>query len=114
LILAAGCNKKTEQATTTNADGKTSSAPSGEQAANSKMALVRFVNALPGDSRDVYFGDIKAFQGVSFKTVTPYKQLPSERQDFRVIPAGSAAVPANEIRNSEGLSSDRTTPWWRL
>jgi len=104
FILAAGCTKKTEQATTTNADGSTSSAPSGQQAAKAKMALVRFVNALPGESRDLYFGDLKTFPGVSFKSVTPYKQLPSERQDFRVVPAGSTAANAGEIRNSEGLT----------
>jgi hypothetical protein len=105
-VWSVGCSSKTNQASSTTTEGATSTAPSGQQAANSKMALVRFVNATPGQTHDLWFGDTKAFTGVDYKTVTPYKEIAAERHDFKLAPAGSSAAAANPAAtNSEGLNS---------
>jgi hypothetical protein len=105
VALTIGCGNKTQQATTTNTEGATSQAPSGQQAANQKAALVRFVNAVPGRAVDLWFGDQKAFTDVSYKTVTPYKELPNERHDFKLTRTGQANPDATNVKNSEGLNA---------
>ncbi len=106
MLLAAtiACNSKTEQASTTKAGGNTSSAPSGEQAAQRNMALVRFVNAVPGEKADLWFGNSKAFSDVSYKDVTAYKELPGERRDFVFERAGAQPTTNSNVKNSEGLN----------
>jgi hypothetical protein len=104
LLVAGGCNKKTEEPTTTSADGKASTAPSGKQAANQKMALVRFVNAVPGQAVDLWFGDQSAFSNIAFRTVAPYRELPGERHDFQLRYAGAPNTGEPKAKNSEGLT----------
>ena len=112
-VIAAGCvllatfgcsNKKTDEPSTTTADGKTSTAPSGKEAARSKMALVRFVNAVPGQPMDLWFGDQNAFQNTAFKSVTPYRELPGERHDLQLRFAGSPNTGDAKAIDSEGLN----------
>ncbi len=105
MAFTIGCGNKTQQATTTNTEGTSSQAPSGRQAENEKMALVRFVNAVPGRAVDLWFGDEKAFTDVSYKTVTPYKELPNERHDFKLTRTGQANPDATNVKNSEGLNA---------
>jgi len=67
------------------------------------MALVRVVQTIPNTDADVFAGDSKAFTNVSYKDVTPYKELPDEMQTFTVRPAGQdTAQPIAE--NVEALS----------
>jgi hypothetical protein len=99
------CGNKTQQATSTNTEGASSQAPSGQQAANQKMALVRFVDGIPGHSVDLWFGDQKAFSDVSYKKVTQYKELPGERHDFKLAKAGETNPNTSKITNSEGLNN---------
>lgn len=105
MALTIGCGNKTQQATTTNTEGASSHAPSGQQAANQKMALVRFVNAVPGQAVDLWFGDEKAFTDVNYKTVTPYKELPNGRHDFKLTRTGQSNPDATNVKNSEGLNA---------
>ena len=105
LSFTIACGNKTQQATSTNTEGATSQAPSGQQAANQKMALVRFVDGIPGHSVDLWFGDQKAFTGVSYKTVTQYKELPGERHDFKLVKSGETNPNTSKITNSEGLNN---------
>lgn len=104
VVTAIGCNKKTEQASTSTSEGRTSSAPSGQQAAQSKMALVRFVNAAPGQNVDLWFGSTKVFPDIAYKAVTAYREIPGERHDFILEPAGSRPTNNAEVKNSEGLT----------
>jgi hypothetical protein len=69
------------------------------------QALVRVVQAMPGDQAvDVLADDRVVFQDLDYKTVTMYQELPDDRFTFRVRPTGQAASqPLAE--NSEGLSS---------
>jgi len=107
LLLYSGCstNKTTESAARTRVGDQATTSPSGTEAKQADRALVRFVNAAP-TSEDIYFGDIPAFTSVSFGTVTPYKELPAERRDFKLMPAGSnSGQPL--ASNSEGLSAGK-------
>lgn len=104
IFAAVGCGNKTDRASQTDVKGDKSTAPSGESAAGRKMALVRFVNGIPGDSKDLWFGDTKAFPSAAYKVVTPYKELPGERRDFRLAMGGMSTPDASAPKNSEGLS----------
>jgi len=68
------------------------------------MALVRFVNATPGQPMDLWFGDTKAFSDTAYKTVTPYRALAGERHDFQLRFAGRANTGDPNAKNSEGLT----------
>ncbi len=110
-MLAVGCgttNKTTSQATlTTTPDGKTSGAESGAQAKQWKNALVRFAQADPATgSSALYFGDLKIFSDVAFKTVTPYLPVPAERHEFKLGLGGDGAA-AVAAKDSEGLSAGK-------
>lgn len=66
-------------------------------------ALVRFVHATPaGAEMDLYADDTRAFQGVAFKTVTPYQPLDGQRYTLRLRRAG-AATGDPLASNSEGF-----------
>lgn len=104
VLFTVGCGSKTSQpTTTTSSTGQSSTAPSGQEAANQKAALVRFVNAVPGRSATLAFGDSNVFTDVAYKTVTPYKELPNERHDFKLL-TGSNQHAQPAATNSEGLS----------
>ncbi len=103
-IVGCSSNKTNEPtASTTPAGGST--APAGSEAANQKKALVRFAQAIPGNQRmDLWFGDMKVFSNVAFKEITPYVEVPAERHDFKLQPAGDTQTTASAT-NSEGLSA---------
>jgi hypothetical protein len=103
-LVAAGCASKTTQSTTSTTGSQTSSAPSGNAAANAKVALVRFVDAIPDGHANLAFGDNQMFSGVSYKTVTPYKEVAGERHDFKLT---TDRNPKNgrPVTNSEGLTN---------
>lgn len=104
LLCACGSNKTTEQASETKSAAGTSQAPSGEAAKQIDRALVRFANATPA-SATLYFGDNSEFGDVAHGTVTPYKQLPAERHDFKLRTSEAAGEPL--ATNSEGLSAGK-------
>jgi len=99
-----GCGSKTNQATTSTSEGKTSSAPSGQEAANAKVALVRFVDAIPEGHASLTFGNTPMFSDIGYKTVTPYKEVPGERHEFKLT-TDHPARQAQPVTNSEGLSN---------
>lgn len=69
------------------------------------QAMVRFVNADPqGSSLDLWFGDSKAFSGVSYKGASAYTWLPAERKEFHLRTAGQNS---DLTQNSEGLTAGR-------
>ncbi len=109
-FVVTGCSreKNQQQPVTTATGSKTSTAPASAASANEQSAaLVRVINAVP-DKRalDIAAKDTDAFQDVSYKTVTPYREIPSDAGKFTVKPAGEAtAQPLAE--NSESLASGR-------
>jgi Domain of unknown function (DUF4397) len=103
MLIIAGCGSKTSQSTTSTAGGQTSTAPSGEKAANEKAALVRFVDAVPGRNVSLAFGDTQLFSDVAYKTVTPYKEVAGERHDFKLT-SNRERANGSPVTNSEGLT----------
>lgn len=109
LFLAAACSsepRQTQPVTSTSSSG-TSTAPPAKEVAERSNALVRVINAVPGNmSFDIFADDQKVFESVAFKTVTPYKELSNASHAFRVRHAGNdSAQPVAE--NSENLAGGR-------
>jgi uncharacterized protein DUF4397 len=105
LLFTAACateSERTEPVTTTTDKG-TSSAPSAKEAEKRDKALVRVVQALPDFERvDAFVGDNKEFSNVTYKSVTPYKEVPDSQEQFAIKPAGQdSAGPL--AQNREGL-----------
>ena len=74
LLVAAACSSepKQTQAVTTKTDSGTSTAPPAKEAKQRDNALVRVINAVPGNiSFDIFADDQKVFESVAFKNVTP-------------------------------------------
>ena len=109
LLLMAACSSepKQTQPVTSKTDAGTSTAPPAKDVKQRDNALVRVINAVPGaTSFDVFADDQKVFEGVSFKSVTPYKELSENRHTFRVRQAGQDNAQA-VAENSEGLSGGK-------
>jgi hypothetical protein len=106
-LMILGC----QQESTRNAPVSTSS-PAGQSSAvpaaaaeRRDMALIRVVHAIPaGSTVDVFADDNKVFDGLAYKTVTPYQEIHGQRYTFRLRPAGMNQ--ANPLAsNSEGLNN---------
>jgi hypothetical protein len=95
LAMLIGCSREAQQnqPVKTSTDQGSSAAPPAKQSAERDKALVRVVHAMPtGPSIDVFADESLAFSNVSYKTVTPYQELPDDRLAFRVRPAGSVGT----------------------
>lgn len=94
LLVASACtgsNQNQPVTTTTNANGntQTTTAPPAREAERRDNALARFIHAIPGGGAvDVFADDRRAFTNVAYKSVTPYQEIPDDRQTFRVRPTG--------------------------
>lgn len=108
-LLSGACSREANQnqPVTTTTERGSSTAPPAEEVKKRDNALVRVIHAVPGAAAvDVFVDDQKAFSGVAYKTVTPYKELSGERHTFRLRPAGlDSAQPLAE--NSEGLGDGK-------
>ena len=102
---AAACERtETSNApVTTTSPAGSSTAPSGAAAKHRDEALVRVVHAVPGGAQlDLFAGDLLLFDGLGFKSVTPYRAIDGQRYAFALRPAGMAqAKPLSS--NTEGL-----------
>ena len=108
-LLIVGCQQEAAR----NAPVRTSS-PSGQSTApplaaaeKRDMALIRVVHAIPaGSTVDVFAGDNTVFDGIAYKTVTPYREIDGKRFTFHLRPAGmNQAEPLASA--TEGLSRGR-------
>ena len=109
VAMSIGCSREAQQnqPVRTTSDQGSSSAPPAKQSAERDKAQMRVVHAMPnGPSVDVFADETVAFSVVSYKTVTPYKELPDDRLTFRVRPAGEAAAEPLAV-NSEMLNGGR-------
>jgi hypothetical protein len=107
--LAVACDRtETSNArVTTSTPSGTSSVPSAAAARQRNDALVRVVHAVPsGSSFDLFVGDLMLFDGLAFKTVTPYRAVDGKRYAFALRPAGMAqAKPLSS--NTEELNNGK-------
>jgi hypothetical protein len=104
-VLACAC-QGTETSTapvTSSTPAGSSTAPSSAAAKHRDEALVRVVHAVPGGAQlDLLAGDLVLFDGLSFKSVTPYRAIDGQRYAFSLKPAGMPqARPLSS--NTEGL-----------
>jgi Domain of unknown function (DUF4397) len=105
LLFTVACTTESErtESVTTTTDKGTTSAPAAKDAEKRDKALVRVVQALPDYERvDAYVGDAKEFPNVTYKSVTPYKEVPDNQEQFAIKPVGQdSAQPL--AQNREGI-----------
>jgi hypothetical protein len=90
-VIAAGCDRTdtTNAAVKSTSPAGTSAAPSSNSAKHRDEALMRVVHAAPsGSNVDLFAGDLLLFDGLSFKSVTPYRAIDGQRYAFALRPAG--------------------------
>lgn len=96
-VVAAACDR-TETRTlnvTTSSPAGSSTVPSSAAARQRNDALVRVLQVVPsGSTLDVFAGDLLLFDGLGFKTVTPYRAVDGQRYAFALRPAGMAQAKA--------------------
>lgn len=102
-LVACEGRSTTESPITTTTPAGESSAPPAAQVEERDNALVRVVHAVPaGAAVDLYADDRRVFDGLDYKDVTAYREVPGERFTFAVRAAG-AAQSAPLATSSEGL-----------
>lgn len=90
-LIAAACDRggTTGAAVTTTSPAGTSAAPSSDSAKHRDEALMRIVHAAPSSTNvDLFAGDLLLFDGLGFKSVTPYRAVDGQRYAFALRPAG--------------------------
>ena len=90
-FLAVACDsiETRNSSITTSSPAGTSTVPSSAAAKARENALVRVVHAVPaGTTFDLFAGDLLLFDGLGFKTVTPYRAVDGKRYAFALRPAG--------------------------
>ncbi len=104
LLMAACGDANRNQPVTTTTNKGSSTAPPAAQVEDRDNALVHVIHAIPGGATvDVFAENNKAFTNVAYKSVTPYREIPDDRQTFRVRPTGQdTATPL--VEDSEGFS----------
>ena len=91
VLIASACDQtETSSAKiTSSSPAGTSTVPSSDAAKQRDNALVRVVHAVPsGTTFDLFAGDLLLFDGLGFKTVTPYRAVDGKRYAFALRPAG--------------------------
>jgi len=105
MMIAAACDRaETTSATVkTTSPAGTTAAPSSDSARHREEALLRVVHAAPSATNvDLFAGDLLLFDGLGFKSVTPYRAVDGQRYAFALRPAGMArAKPLSS--NTEAL-----------
>ena len=107
LILGAGCRQDPtrDAAIQTTSPAGTSTAAASDSAAKRDVALIRTVYAIPaGSTVDVFADENRIFDGLAYRTVTPYQEIAAHRYSLRLRPAGmNLAEPL--ATNSERLTA---------
>jgi Domain of unknown function (DUF4397) len=95
LLLAAGCDQTRDtRSVTSRAGDATSSAPGSEAASERNVALVRAVNAIPGNAQvNIWAGDSVAFKDVGYKAATDYREIPNHMFKFQLRGPGADTTP---------------------
>ena len=78
VVLAGACSRESQQTqpVTTTTEKGTSTAPPAKEVEQRGRTLVRIVHAMPDNpALDMFADEAKAFANITYKTVTPYKEL---------------------------------------
>lgn len=107
-LLAGACQSDSDQRypVQSKAQGSTTSeAPPARAAEHRDSALVRFIDTVPEMSGlDLYADSMMVMTNSTYKTVTPYQELPGESLAFRIRPANQHMAEPLDTE-SEGLSA---------
>jgi len=112
LLIGAACSDESNRSepVATKTDNGTSMAPPAKGAENRDKALVRVVDAMPGNQRlDTFIGDRLEFTNAAYKTVTPYKEVPITKTRFALKPSGQDAEPPIAYSTESISSGDHYT-----
>jgi hypothetical protein len=104
LVLAA-CSNQTDRPVTTKSDQGATTSAAGDVAEDRGTSLVRVVNALPTHPAvTIQVNDsTAAFENVTYKTVTPYREL--RGNNIRFVLFDAARVPSpEEQRNADSVA----------
>lgn len=104
-LLYWGCSNEANrnESVVTTTDGAASKSSAAAEAGKRGNALLRVILAVPdAGSSDVFADETKTFTNISYKSVTPYKEVSEELSNFRVEPAGNESAPPL-AENSESL-----------
>ena len=88
VLWTSSCSLTTSPSTTTTSEGQKSQAPAGMKAARADKALVRFINADPSGSTDVWMDGMRLFANTAYKTITPYQEVLAHVGEFRLRESG--------------------------
>lgn len=98
LFLAAACKTSRDTgAVSSKTSAGTTNAPSSEAMENRDLALVRVINAIPGQPAVIFAGDSAAFSDVGYKTATGFRKIRNDRFNFKL---GSPDKPLAENREN--------------
>jgi len=101
LIAACAGSSKTKEPVVSTSGGKTAVSEAGTTVARRGKALVRVVNAIPGERTvDITGDDRTVFYDVGYRTVTPYTEIGDNVVKFRLLGGGTDSVLAD---NTETL-----------
>lgn len=90
VVWTSGCSLTTSPSTTTTSEGQKSQAPAGTTAARADKALVRFINADPSGSMDLWVDGMPLFSKIAYKTTTPYQEVLAHVGQFQLRESGGA------------------------
>jgi hypothetical protein len=106
VMLGAGCSRDPTDnaAIKTTSPAGTSTAATSDSASGRDVALIRTVYAIPaGAGVDVFADDNRIFDGLAYRTVTPYQEIAARRYSLRLRPAGM------NLANPLATNSERLT-----
>lgn len=95
VLLAAGCKEKRDTGIATTGEGTPEA--TSEALEEKDLALVRVVNAIPGEPVVIFAGDSAVFSGVGYKTASQFREIPDDRFNFKL---GSRENPLAENREN--------------
>jgi Domain of unknown function (DUF4397) len=105
--IAVACHGRKDGPVQSTSSNGTSTAPGQQALEDRDQALVRLVQAIPeAPKADVYAGTVRAFAGVDFGTVTPYRAVREEHFVLALKPAGDDKA-KSMIEAKEGLEAGR-------
>ena len=117
VAFTSGCNESRDTGSVTSkSGGETSNAPAAEAVEERDHALIRAVNAIPGQSAvTIYAGDSAAFRDVGYKKATAYEEIPNHMFNFQIksgdAPKGESLRPiARTCRTAVITRSWRSRP----
>ena len=114
VLVAAACSRESQQTqpVTTTTEKGTSTAPPAKEVEQRGRTLVRVVHAMPDSaSLDMFADEGKAFANITYKAVTPYKELSGTLPP--TPPVTEVPAPSNKLQvvfRVRPVAQDKTVP----